>query len=185
VKAGISKIQILGDNDFKREVLLDLGWLMTSGPGQDLVNSITARSFTLTIKKGDNGTGYNPDADSWERVDDGTPSTSGTGTMSKTIPGPGANTTISYDPHNDRTVPPPPDKPDEAWMTRPPAIGLAHEMVHAWSGIYGMRAKGYDASGWMPRKESQAIGLGEWERAAFTENRFRAAFGMPLRKSWF
>jgi hypothetical protein len=66
-----------------------------------------------------------------------------------------------------------PGDPAEAWMQRPPAIGLAHELVHAWAGMTGIRAR--------DQLEEQAVGLGEFREAVFTENRFRAAFKLPLR----
>jgi Effector protein/Domain of unknown function (DUF4157) len=166
VRAGTSKVIVGGTAAFKVKVYVDLGWLMTSGPGQELINQLTARTFTLTINEttGGNETSYDPDADSWERPD-GTP-------------GPGANITVGYN-----TVETNPYGGTDAWMTRPPAIGLAHEMVHAWTGIYGTRARGNDAAG-VRRRENQATGLGEWANARLSENRFRAAFGLPLRPTY-
>ncbi|GIK55932.1 MAG: LysM peptidoglycan-binding domain-containing protein [Chloroflexi bacterium] len=156
---------VTGTDDFKTGVMLDLGWLMTSGVGQMLVQEIQDSPHTVTIQMGGGGnaTSYNPDADSYERP------------VSPPEAGPGANVTITYNPNTlfikDGTL---------DWHHRPPAIGLAHEMVHAWTGVYGTRALGTDAAG-VNRRELQATGLGEFATARITENQFRAAFGLPLR----
>jgi hypothetical protein len=166
VKKGTSKLIVTGTPQFKGKVYLDLGWLMTSGVGQDLINQITERSFTVTITEvsGGNVTSYNPDAGSWED--------------SSGKPGPGADASIGYNPVEIN-----PYGGADPWMTRPPAIGLAHEMVHAWTAVHGTRAQGVDAAG-TNRRELQATGLGEFKDVKISENRFRAAFGLPLRPTY-
>src|SRR5262249_11374483 len=137
-------------------------WLMTSSIGRELIDAmvITGKNLTIQETAGGNSTSYNPDADSWENTD-GTP-------------GRGADITINYN-----TVEQNPYGGAEPWMTRPPAIGLAHEMIHGWTGMIGTRARG--TTGGVNRRELQATGLGAYANAIFTENRFRAAFGLPLR----
>jgi type VI secretion system secreted protein VgrG len=165
VSNNASNLIVTGTDAFKTSVMLDLGWLMTSGVGQDLVQEIQDSAHTVTIEEGGGGnaTSYNPDADSYERP------------VSPPEAGPGANVTITYNPNilfiKDGTL---------DWHHRPPAIGLAHEVVHAWTGVYGTRALGTDDAG-VKRRELQATGLGEFADARITENRFRAAFGLPLR----
>ena len=164
VKNNASNLIITGTDPFKTGTMLDLAWLMTSGVGQDLVREIQESAHTVTIQQGagGNATSYSPDADSYERP------------ISPPEAGPGANVTVKYNPNilfiKDGSL---------AWHHRPPAIGLAHEMVHAWTGIYGMRAL-YDTAG-VKRRELQATGLGEFATARISENRFRAAFGLPER----
>jgi len=164
VSNNASKLIITGTDAFKTGVMLDLGWLMTSSVGQDLVREIQESAHTVTIKQGagGNATSYSPDADSYERP------------ISPPEAGPGANVTISYNPSilfiKDGSL---------AWHHRPPAIGLAHEMVHAWTGVYGTRAL-YETAG-IKRRELQATGLDEFATARLSENRFRAAFGLPER----
>ncbi len=162
ISGGIGKITIGGDNAFKTSVLTDLAWLMTVNVGQDLLQALTASGKTLTINPttGGNSTSYIPDADSYEQPD---------GTL-----GPGANVTINYN-----TAEWNPYGGVEDWMRRPPAIGLAHEMVHAWTGLIGTRALGETAR--VRRRELQATGLGEFSTATNSENQFRQAFGLPLR----
>jgi hypothetical protein len=162
ISGGKSTITIGGDDAFKASVLADLAWLMTADLGRELLDAITATGKTLTIEPtaGGNTTAYNPDGDSYENAD-GTP-------------GAGANVTIGYN-----TTEWNPYGGVEDWMRRPPAIGVAHEMVHAWTGMIGTRARG--ETGGVRRRELQATGLDEFAGVRFTENRFRAAFGMPLR----
>lgn len=165
VSNNTSNLIVTGTDDFKAGVMLDLGWLMTSGVGQELVQEIQDAAHTVTIQVGGGGnaTSYNPDADSYERP------------VSPPEAGPGANVTVTYNPNTlfikSGTL---------DWHHRPPAIGLAHEMVHAWTGVYGTRALGTDAAG-VRRRELQATGLGEYADARMTENRFREAFGLPRR----
>jgi hypothetical protein len=162
VRGGAAGVVVEGSATFKSAVLLDLAWLLTQSVGQELVESMVGTGKTITIKEtgGGNATGYASNTDSYERAD-GTP-------------GPGSNTTVDYNTGEWN-----PYGGTEAWMRRPPAIGLAHEMVHAWTGMNGTRALGATAG--VNRRELQATGLGEFSRAALTENRFRAAFGLPLR----
>jgi NleD-like pathogen effector protein (putative zinc metallopeptidase) len=162
VEGGAAGVTVEGSDAFKSAVLLDLAWLLTQSVGQELVESIVGTGRTLTLKAsgGGNTTAYASNDDSYER-EDGTP-------------GPGSDTTVSYDIGEWN-----PYGGTEAWMRRPPAIGLAHEMVHAWTGMSGTRARG--STDGVNRRELQATGLGEFSGAALTENRFRAAFGLQPR----
>jgi len=162
VRGGAAGVVINGDTAFKAAVMLDLGWLLTATIGRELLDAMAASGKTVTISAttAGNSTGYANNADSYERAD-GTP-------------GPGSDTTVSYNTGEWN-----PYGGTEAWMRRPPAIGLAHEMIHAWTGMTGTRALGSD--GGVSRREQQATGLGAFSAAAMTENRFRAAFGLPQR----
>ncbi len=162
IESGGAGIDISGTAAFKASVLMDLSWLLTQSVGMELIEAIVGSGKQLTIResKGGNTTSYNPNPDSFERPD---------GTR-----GPGANVTIGYNTREWN-----PYGGDEEWMTRPPAIGLAHELVHAWTGMIGTRALG--ETGGVNRRELQATGLGEFANSVFTENRFRGAFGLPLR----
>jgi hypothetical protein len=53
-------------------------------------------------------------------------------------------------------------------------------MVHAWTAVHGTRARGTNAAG-TNRRELQATGLDEFQNLQISENRSRAAFGLPLR----
>jgi NleD-like pathogen effector protein (putative zinc metallopeptidase) len=162
ISGGGAGIRIVGTSALKASVLSDLAWLCSQSVGVELVEAIVASGKNLTIQAtgGGNTTSYNPDADSWPKADGS--------------PGAGANATISYN-----TAELNPYGGTEVWMTRPPAIGLAHEMVHAWTAMIGTRAPG--ETGGVRNRELQATGLGAYAGAVYTENRFRAAFGLPER----
>lgn len=162
VEGGAAGLVVTGGVAFKAGVLADLAWLMTQPVGMEMIEAMVATGKTLTISETGSGntTGYDPDADSWPKAD-GTP-------------GNGSNCRIAYNPGQWN-----PYGGAEAWMTRPPAIGLAHEMVHAWTGMTGTRAAGL--TGGVKNRELQATGLGAYANAIYTENRFRVAFGLPER----
>jgi hypothetical protein len=166
IEGGAAGITIEEDGSFKAVVLLDLAWLMTQSAGQELINDIVASGKQLTIKKTDEGNMAPPD--SWDGVflnEDGSP-------------GAGNDVTIHYNPVNWN-----PYGGAEEWMTRPPAIALAHEMIHAWTAMTGTMARDDPHAAVRPLEE-QATGLGAYEDALHTENRFRRAFGLPLRPEY-
>ncbi len=85
--------------------------------------------------------------------------------------GSGSNTTIKYNP--DLSV----IGFAEAWQRQPPAIWLAHELIHADDAAYGrMDPEVVDG---VRNYERQAIGLPPYEMKEFTENRLRAEWKEP------
>jgi hypothetical protein len=85
--------------------------------------------------------------------------------------GGGSNTTINYNP--DLSV----IGFSEAWQRQPPAIWLAHELIHADDAAYG-RMDPEMIEG-VRNYERQAIGLPPYEMKEFTENRLRAEWSEP------
>jgi hypothetical protein len=71
---------------------------------------------------------------------------------------------------------------ENEWRTRPPWIGLAHELVHAWRFVMG--------SGIFPEKgdrikdELLTTGLSPYPNAKYSENTIRAAAKQPLRLAY-
>lgn len=64
---------------------------------------------------------------------------------------------------------------------RPPFIGLAHEMVHAWHNAMGTKKDTYD------NEESFTVGLGAWARpdpSLITENRIRLDYDLSIRHKY-
>lgn len=62
--------------------------------------------------------------------------------------------------------------------SRPPFIGLAHELVHAWHNVNGIKRQNYD------EEEEFTVGLGQWAVAnpnAITENVIRLEHGLSIR----
>src|SRR3954447_480055 len=151
-------LRVVGSRSRSREeflpvVLADLAWLQTQPLGADLIAEIFRTGKVALILE--------PPA--LNRPVSGAPKAAST-------PGAGSDVRIDYDPSLEVL-----GDGSQAWMHRPPAIGLAHELVHAWTGMNGTRAPDEDAS------ERQAEGVGEFADDAFTENRFRAAFGLAPR----
>ena len=167
VKAGTSKFVITGDTEFKTATYLDLGWLMTSGVGQQLVNELVSTTYTVTVEEtagGNEVVGFGNGA--WQTTD--TPPESGSG----------SNATVKYNPNRLQI-----GDGSEDWMTRPPAIGLAHEMIHAWSCVHGTLIRGKTSDDVL-RAEEQATGINDYADLTMSENRFRAAFNLPHRDEY-
>jgi hypothetical protein len=151
-------LRVTGSRSRSREqflpvILLDFAWLQTQPLGADLIAAILATGHVAHIIEtpGLNRTVYgDPDA--------------------ACKPDVGSDVRIDYDPALEVL-----GDGSAAWMHRPPAIGLAHELVHAWTGMTGIRAPTEEAS------ERQAEGVGEFSDTRFTENRFRKAFGLDPR----
>jgi len=69
------------------------------------------------------------------------------------------------------------------WVTpvsgqRPPFIGLAHELVHAWHAALGTKKQNYDD------EEMFTVGLGQYALAdpnSITENKIRVEHNVPIR----
>jgi hypothetical protein len=163
VKAGTSSLVIEGTEKFKTATLLDLGWLMTSGAGQELLADLQESMHVCTIKKiggGNSVTGFGDGA--WETQ------------TSPPLPGDGSSCTLNYNPDRLQV-----GDGTEAWHKRPPAIGLAHELVHVWAVFKGTLPRGR-TDGTL-NAENMAVGLGDYKKVKLTENRFRSAFGLPLR----
>jgi hypothetical protein len=70
---------------------------------------------------------------------------------------------------------------------RPPAIGLAHELCHAWRNATGQRLFDDATSCGFDDDEVMTTGFPPYQFERFTENMFRAQFpGMtlPLRVNY-
>lgn len=165
IGGGGAGITIEGDVSFKTTVLMDFAWLMTQPLGMELVDEIVASGHDLTIESTSGGNAMTFTTDGYELADGS--------------PGPGSDASVEYNTEEWNPYGGPED-----WMQRPPAIGLAHELIHAWTAMAGICAKGTDADSGVNRRELQATGLDEFESFRITENRFRAAFGLPARPEY-
>jgi hypothetical protein len=85
--------------------------------------------------------------------------------------GAGSDTTIKYDPGLSSIG------SNEAWQSQPPAIWLAHELIHADDAAYGRMDPEYRDG--IRNYERQAIGLPPYDQKPFTENKVRAAWSEP------
>jgi hypothetical protein len=70
---------------------------------------------------------------------------------------------------------------------RPPWIGLAHELIHAY---YNLKGKGLGSgtivniNGAVEREEMATVGLGPGPHRSITENKIRAEHNLPLRTTY-
>jgi Effector protein len=85
--------------------------------------------------------------------------------------GTGSDTTIKYNPDLASIG------SNEAWQQQPPAIWLAHELIHADDAAYGRMDPEYRDG--IRNYERQAIGLPPYDQKRFTENKLRAAWSEP------
>jgi Effector protein len=85
--------------------------------------------------------------------------------------GAGSDTTIKYSPDLSSIG------SNEAWQRQPPAIWLAHELIHADDAAYGRMDPEYIDG--IRNYERQAIGLPPYDQKQFTENKMRAAWSEP------
>jgi Effector protein len=85
--------------------------------------------------------------------------------------GAGSDTTIKYNPDLSSIG------SNEAWQRQPPAIWLAHELIHADDAAYGRMDPEYRDG--IRNYERQAIGLPPFDQKEFTENKVRAAWSEP------
>lgn len=160
ISGGGADIEIQGTATFKSAVLMDFAWLMTQSVGYELIESIVGTGKKMTIVSTNGGNRATGTGGAWLNED--------------STPGPGSDATVHYNTGEWN-----PYGGDEEWMTRPPAIGLAHEMIHAFTYMSGTTARG-ETDG-TDTRELQATGLGAYEEAVYTENRFRVAFGLSER----
>jgi Ca2+-binding RTX toxin-like protein len=160
--AGAS-IVVNDDEDFTARVDADLQSLLSLPSGRQLLKALNASGHTVTLSGTDGGnTTTILDTAAALLQSDGSFGTGSSSTVSYNVMG----TVISDG--------------SEAWMHRPPIVGLFHELIHTWDAATGQLAPGVDAAG-VPNLELQAIGLSAANPPQFTENGFRELLGQPDR----
>ena len=158
-------ITIVGTKAYRDAVVQDLKRLDSTPTGHDLLNSLNAPGkgpVKIVATTGGNkvdGTGAGANL-----KPDGTPGT-------------GSGSTLNYNP--DKTQIGDGSKP---YMTRPPAVGLGHELVHCeqaqngtWSG---------NKTGGVENDELAAVGLPPYQNNPHTENKIRSELGQPPRTAY-
>jgi len=184
ISAHASKIKITGDQLFRASTLRSLAWLGSSPLGLDLLRQLSATSHTVTIVSA-GGSGNN--AFVTGGGDDVTLHRVG----KRLTPGRGADCTVTYDaddwdPWRHADV-------REPWMSVPPPIHLVHELIHAYQITHGTvppQAPAPVTKGPVEITERhgpdelRTVGIMGYEAEHFTENRFRQAFGLPLRPTY-
>jgi hypothetical protein len=96
------------------------------------------------------------------------------GADDKASDGSGINSAIKWDPKSE-------DTPDG---TRPPFIGLAHELIHCMFNLQGTSILTSGSDG-LKRDEMRTTGLQGFENEPISENRIRQEQGIAYRCSYF
>jgi len=104
-------IKIDGSADFQKKTIAALREIEGTKSGKALLADLKKSGKTVTIKETASGNGCEGFNNNALVKADGTP-------------GSGSNSTVMFNPDRKKIG-------DEAWQTRPPAIGLGHELVHA------------------------------------------------------
>lgn len=166
ILSGKSNLKIEGSPEFQLQTMIALAKLAQTPTGLALLQGLDAGPHTTTIvaTTGGNAASAASTADANRRAD---------GTA-----GPGSDATVKFNP--DRTVVPPGNEP---WMTRDPAIGLGHELIHAHHYNTGTRETGTsdytgaDGNTYHTKNEEQrTAGVGPHRNSPMTENQLRKEF---------
>jgi hypothetical protein len=166
-------IILRGDQDFVAKTRSRLEEIAGVPTGGRLLGSLASRGLTVTLVPSSRINEARPDnyraavatgkSLKWRDVSGRESAIRGCGG--------GSNTTINYNP--DLSV----IGFAAAWQRQPPAIWLAHELIHADDAAHG-RMDPEMVNG-VRNYERQAIGLPPYEMKEFTENRLRAEWSEP------
>ncbi len=155
-------ITVNGSPEFQSAVARDMDSLYGTPTGKSLIDQINSnpnhKTTIVETTAGNSVGGFTNDAN--KRAD---------GTN-----GPGSDTVLKYNPNRTQI-----GDGSEDWMTRPPAVGLGHELVHVDQAQNGRFDP--DTSHSPPDDEKEAAGVPPFENAPHTENKIRREMGQPRR----
>jgi NleD-like pathogen effector protein (putative zinc metallopeptidase) len=164
---------IKGTRDFIEKVNSQLDSITAIPIGDRLLQSLSRSGRTVTIVFGSRTNDARPDnyraavalgkVLKWRDESGGERAIRGNGS--------GSDTTIRYNPDLSQIG------STEGWQRQPPAVWLAHELIHADDAAYGRMDPEYIDG--IRNYERQAIGLPPFDQKEFTENKFRAAWVEP------
>ncbi len=176
-------ITIVGTPEYQAKVLADLQRIANTPTGKALLDSIASSGKHVTIQapsdpNAGNSCGSYDNAAGRFSNPDGTP-------------GDGSNSTVEYNP--DRTK-----IGDEPWETRPPGVGLAHELIHADQAAHGTMTPGTTNNDAKPdpsdptktdqvnTREAEAVGIPPNDNRDYTENKIRSEWDPPQpERQWY
>lgn len=155
-------ITIAGTPEFRAAVVRDLLKLQATPTGRDLISTL-------------NGAGRGPvtivETTGGNAVD-------GAGPQGYLQPGgangTGSGSTLHYNPNKTQI-----GDGSQPWMTRPPEVGLGHELVHCEQAQNGGWSS--NKTGGVENDELAAAGLPPYQNNAHTENKIRKEMGQPER----
>jgi type VI secretion system secreted protein VgrG len=165
---GNSNIDIRGSDEFKEKTTFALAQIISTPTGEGLIDSIEAGDHQVKIVEAAEGKGNSCGYDSPDdRYQD-----------SEGNPGEGTDSTVKFNPDN-------PSIGSEPWETRPPAIGLAHELVHAEQASNGTHKPGEDVNdgavnpktgdpATVEKDELEAAGIPPYDTYPYNENKIRS-----------
>jgi Effector protein len=164
---------IKGAQEFVEKVISQLDSIVSTPIGERLLQSLARSGRTITIVPGKRANDARPDnyraavasgkVLKWRDESGKERAIRGNGA--------GSDTTIKYNPDLSSIG------SSEAWQRQPPAIWLAHELIHADDAAYGRMDPEYEDG--IRNYERQAIGLPPYDQKQFTENKLRAAWSEP------
>lgn len=146
-----------GPPDFQNKVVRDLYYLSTLPSGKQLLDRLAASGKTITFAPTGDG--------NFERE------------------GVFGGPTVGYNPDRITQV----QDPAGNWSSRPPVVGLAHEMVHALGDVEGTTIPSGNVDPTVPSQpdiegeEARTIGIGRSTGASPSENSIRRDMGLPQR----
>ncbi len=152
-------IKLEGNEEFRKKTIAELDRINKTPSGAKMLKSIDDSGKTVTIKQTSDGNGASPADISKAKL------------RSDGKPGEGSDTTVKFNPDKTQI-----GDGSEAWMKRPPGVGLAHEMVHAYHNANG--TNDFTAKG-----EDMAVGVAPYDKEPVTENKIREEWDpkQPLR----
>jgi Ca2+-binding RTX toxin-like protein len=133
-----SSVSVTGSDEFRARVESDLDAMRSMPIGQELLRGLDASGKKTTIQETSQGNsaGGTNFSDGFQSVDG--------------KPGPGSDSYVNY--NTSRT-----SLGGEEWMTRPPVVGLFHELVHSYDITNGTLAPGKTDG--TNNLENSAVGL--------------------------
>jgi uncharacterized Zn-binding protein involved in type VI secretion len=171
-------IKIEGSPEFQAQVKKDIEAIAKTSTGKKLLDAIENSGKSITIKKTVGGNSVSlPKSTEWRKTD-------GKNAM-------GTDSTVNYNP--DRKA-----LGTQEWETRPPAIGLAHELVHAQHAAegsidtspvpYDSKPDPTDPKHIVKEKQEEVrtTGIPPYDDEPYSENKIRAEWDpKQLERKWY
>jgi type VI secretion system secreted protein VgrG len=161
-------IKIDGSPEFQRNTVAALKEIEATKSGPALLADLKDSKKTVTIKEADKGNSCRRASNDANVKADGTP-------------GKGADSTVSFSP----------DKNSTSKGKRPPAIGLAHELIHAAHNAKGTRDASMVDNDKKPdpadpskiaqhkKEEIRTVGIAPFDKEPYSENSLRSEWPQP------
>lgn len=171
-------IVIKGDAEFQAQTVAALDKIAETPSGRKMLDDFSKTGKTVTIVKTTGGNGVSGFSGDAKRNSDGTR-------------GDGSDSTLKYNPDTTSIG-------SEEWETRPPEIGLAHEMVHATHVARGDIStdpvqndnKPDPANPGSPAteidEEVRTVGIPPYDNEPYSENTIRSEWDPPQpERKWY